>query len=69
MWHRSSHTYIGTGGWTSTTHSTRCRASASVQRSTAWAFAQAVLSAVWDIEDQRALVRGLATAEALLPLL
>lgn len=39
------------------------------QRLTAWAFAQAVLSAVWDIEDRRPPARGLATAEALWPLL
>jgi streptomycin 6-kinase len=33
-----------------------------------WAFAQAVLSAVWSIEDGRDPARGRATAEAALPL-
>lgn len=35
----------------------------------AWAFAQAVLSAIWAVEDGIDHVRGLATASAILPLL
>lgn len=35
----------------------------------AWAFAQAVLSAIWCIQDGRDPSRGLATAHAILPLL
>lgn len=34
-----------------------------------WAFAQAVLSAVWSLEDQLDPSRGLLTAEAILPML
>jgi streptomycin 6-kinase len=34
-----------------------------------WAFAQAVLSAVWSIADGRDPLRGLATANAILPML
>jgi streptomycin 6-kinase len=39
------------------------------QRVLAWAFAQAVLSAVWSLEDGFSPVGGLATATALLPLI
>ena len=39
------------------------------RRVLAWAFAQAVLSAVWSLEDGFSPTRGLATASALLPLL
>jgi streptomycin 6-kinase len=34
-----------------------------------WAFSQAVLSAIWSIEDGEDPIRGLATARAVLPLL
>jgi streptomycin 6-kinase len=39
------------------------------QRILGWAFSQAILSAVWSREDQLDATRGLATAEAILPLL
>lgn len=39
------------------------------KRVLAWAFAQAVLSAVWSLEDGQDPERGLATAAAVLPLL
>jgi len=38
------------------------------QRVLDWAFAQAVLSAIWSLEDGQDPVRGLATAQALVPL-
>jgi streptomycin 6-kinase len=39
------------------------------QRVLGWAFAQAVLSAVWSLEDQLNPSRGLLSAEAILPML
>ncbi len=39
------------------------------KRILAWAFAQAILSAIWSIEDGEDPTRGIATAEAVLPLL
>ena len=39
------------------------------QRVLRWAFAQGVLSAVWRVADGRDPERGLATANAILPML
>ena len=39
------------------------------RRILAWAYSQAILSGVWSLEDQLDAKRGLATAEAILPLL
>lgn len=39
------------------------------ERALGWAFAQAVLSAIWRVQDGRDPTRGLATAHAILPLL